>query len=216
MSPTIAFERMLLVVAIALATSSLAHAQANCDCSCESYAALQDMAEQMQAQSASGQPRQLPPELMQMSMCAQTCAQTWAQCAMGKTPRPQAAAGQEAIDQERRIHEAQADARRQETHGDESESDEPHADDEPVLSEDYLAGTWCSIYGGRETTQWQFNPDGSYEFGLPAGNGWAMQPGGGDLDAFRERFERVIAIGDDRFVTEHRHGRNNVFTRGPC
>lgn len=197
--------RLLLLIGAVIHTSTV-HAQSNCDCSCEAYQAMQEMVQRMQAQAQSDQPRQVPPEMMQVAMCGQPCAQQWAQCAMGREPAPQAAAGQAAIDQERRIHEAQAA----------NDEDRSHGDASPELTEDYLAGAWCSIYGGQETTQWQFHADGSYEIGMPAGNGWSMQPRGANLAAFQQRFERLVAMDKDRFVTEGRHGRLNVFNRGPC
>lgn len=177
----------------------------DCDCSCEAYERMLTYAEQAREAAESGGQPQFPAELMTMQQCAGKCAMQWAQCASPDTDfsamNDRAAATSEAA--------RQRDAEREPDPGIEKDR----------LTADYLAGTWCSVYGGQETTQWQFDDRGSYRIGVPAGQGYAMQPQTRSLEEFHGRFDRLLAMESDDFTTEHGTGRttrNNVFTRGPC
>lgn len=221
----LALPGILLAVAPMLA-STPAGAQ-NCTCTCEQYDTLQSAIEDMRRASEQDSPGRMPPEVMQLSMCAGQCAMRWAQCAdpsitdediervermQQQMNSPEARAARERAMQDAMRHREEREAERQRR---------AQAEADPGLPKDrltagYLQGMWCSVYGGQERTQWRFHADGSYEVGLPAGRGWAMQPSGDDLGEFRGRFEKLISVDGDGFVTEHRHGRQNVFTRGPC
>lgn len=176
-----------------------------CDCSCEAYQRMLTYAEEARAAAESGGQPEFPAELMSMQQCAGDCAMQWAQCASPDTDfsaiNDRAAAANEAA-RER--------------------NPEPEPDPgipRDRLTADYLAGAWCSVYGGQETTQWQFNDQGNYRIGVPAGQGYAMQPQTRSLEEFHGRFDRLVAMEPDGFTTEHRAGRvvrKNVFTRGPC
>jgi hypothetical protein len=186
--------------------SAPVHGQgAECDCSCEAYQRMLTYAEEARAAADSGGQPEFPAELMAMQQCAGQCAMQWAQCASPDTDfsamNDRAAAASSA-----------------------ARDRDPEPESEPGiekgrLTADYLAGTWCSVYGGQETTQWQFDDDGSYRIGLPAGQGYAMQPQTRSLKEFHDRFDRLVAMESDGFTTEHGTGRvvrDNVFTRGPC
>ncbi|MGK7294198.1 MAG: hypothetical protein ACNS61_00045 [Candidatus Wenzhouxiangella sp. M2_3B_020] len=214
---------LLLVATIAMPASAQ-----NCDCSCESYKRLQQVMEEYEQQQDSGDARSVPPELMQMGMCAGQCAMKWAQCEnpdmdlSGMQQAQQRAleraeqqggsdySGDDAIARERAIHERSIGET--EKNLDKAKAGLP----KDQLSGDYLEGIWCSVYGGQETTQWEFTGDGDYRIGVPAGRGFAMQPDVRDLDNFHGRFETLLERQRDTFTTQHRHGRKNVFTRGPC
>lgn len=200
-----------------------AHAQ-ECDCSCESYVELRQVMEEFEARGNGGQTRSIPPELMQMSMCAGQCTMPWAQCenpdidldrmrAAQQRAQQQGGShysGDEAIARERAIHERSI--------GETEKNLEKEAAGLPKeqLGGDYLEGTWCSVYGGQETTQWEFAGDGDYRIGVPAGRGYAMQPDVRDLEHFHGGFETLLERQHGTFTTQDRHGRKNVFTRGPC
>lgn len=213
-------------VAVMLFTLAASHAVAQsseCNCSCEGYSKLMQIVEEFEAQQESGQPQSIPPELMQMSICGGQCAMQWAQCQnpdldLSEIQRAHGAAqqkrneysGDDAIARERAINERSI-----------GETEKNLQTDKTSLPGDrlttaYLKGMWCSVYGGQEKAQWRFDSSGSYEVGLPAGNGWAMQKSGDSIGEFHERFEKLIDFQADTFTTEHRHGRKNVFTRGPC
>lgn len=192
-----------------------------CDCSCGAYTKLMQTVKEFEDQQDSDTPQSIPPEMMQMSMCAGQCAMKWAQCQnpdldMSSMQDAQKRAmqahdrdsGEDAIARERGIHERAI--------GETEKNAEATGLSKDQLTGDYLQGTWCSVYGGQERTQWNFQRDGGYQIGMPAGDGWAMQRGGDNLDHYRDRFEKLIAMDDDSFVTEHRHGRKNVFQRGAC
>jgi hypothetical protein len=197
----------------------------DCDCSCESYQQLRQVAEQYQQNRDAGNARSVPPELMQMSMCAGQCAMQWAQCEnpdmdMGAMQRAQeramerarqggaytgdAASDGEPAMQERAIGETEKNMR--------ADAGLP----KERLTNDYLEGTWCSVYGGQEVTQWRFHADGRYEIGVAAGRGWQMHNSGDSIGEYHERFDKLVEFEPDAFTTEHRGGRKNVFTRGPC
>ena len=213
-----------LVALTILATSPVA-AQ-SCDCDCESYAAVKAAAEKYKQQDA-GEPASIPPEIMQMSQCAGQCAMAWAQCEnpdmdlSGMREAQQRAlrqaqqggddySGDNAIARERAINERSIGETEKNLQPDET------AVPRERLTAEYLEGMWCSVYGGQEKAQWRFHANGSYEVGLPAGRGWAMQPSGDSLDEYHERFERLVEMQPDGFTTEHGSGRRNVFTRGRC
>jgi len=84
------------------------------------------------------------------------------------------------------------------------------------LTADYLSGTWCSVYGGQEVTQWEFEPNGDHRIGFPSGSRMAMRAEVHPLDSFHDRYETLIERDTDTFTTRHKHGRDNVFTRGAC
>ncbi|MGD8808704.1 MAG: hypothetical protein PVG24_03810, partial [Gammaproteobacteria bacterium] len=139
----------------------------------------------------------------QMSMCAGQCVRSWSQCADPNAAdifdRAESVTAQQRASQE--------------------ESNDPGLPKEQ-LTPSYLEGTWCSVYGGQEVTQWRFQADGSYQVGMPAGNGFTFA--GIDprsLENFRDRFDRLVEFEPDTFTTEHvnqRVSRENVFTRGAC
>ena len=211
---------------------SPANAQASgCDCSCESYTKLRQIMEEFEAQQDSEMPQRVPPEMMQMSMCAGQCAMQWAQCENPdvdfsgmqesqkralqqalQQPRQGGGdySGDNAIARERAINERSI--------GETEKNLQADANTLPKnqLSGDYLKGTWCSVYGGQETTQWEFTETGDYRIGVPAGRGYAMQPGVNDLGHFKNRFETLLERDSDTFTTLHEHGRKNVYSRGAC
>lgn len=223
-----AFTAAVLTGLITSPASTPAVAQTSgCDCSCASYTKLRQIMEEFEARQDSETPQSIPPEMMQMSMCAGQCAMKWAQCenpnvdfggmqeAQKRALQPSRQggsdySGNDAIARERAINERRI--------GETEKNLEADAAGLPAerLTDDYLEGTWCSVYGGQEKAQWHFDSSGSYEIGLPAGNGWAMQKSGDSIDEFQDRFEKLIDFQRDSFTTEHRHGRKNVFTRGPC
>jgi len=221
------FQSALIVVLASLASSGVAAQASGCDCSCASYDRLQQVMEEYEEQDASGGARSIPPELMQMGMCAGQCAMQWAQC---ENPDIDMGAMQEA--QQRALQRAQQDgnaysgdaaiarerAINEQSIGETEKNLQSDADTIPreQLTGDYLEGTWCSVYGGQETTQWEFTDSGDYRIGVPAGRGYAMQPNVNDLAHFRNRFETLLERQPDTFTTEHTHGRKNVYTRGAC
>lgn len=178
---------------------------ADCDCSCEAYQRLLNYAEKARAAAESGGQPKFPAELMTMQQCAGNCAMQWAQCSSPDTDF--SAMNDRAAAANRAARER-----------------EPEPEPDPGiprdrLTADYLAGIWCSVYGGQETTQWQFDDQGNYRIGVPAGQGYAMQPQTRSLEEFQGRFDRLVVMESDGFTTEHQAGRlarNNVFTRGPC
>lgn len=195
----------------------------DCDCSCESYTRLMQVVETYEKRQKSGEPQGIPPEMMQMGICGGQCAMQWARCqnpdadlsGMEKALQQSQQGGRDhsgddAIARERAINERSI--------GETEKNLEADATYLPAerLNGDYLDGTWCSVYGGQETTQWEFTGEGEYRLGIPAGRGYAMQPEIRDLEHFRDRFEHLIEQQRNTFTTEHRHGRKNVFTRGPC
>jgi len=216
---------MLAAAAFALALPASAQ---ECDCTCESYAALKAAAERFEQQQDAGESPGIPAEIMQMSQCAGQCAMAWAQCQnadmdlRGMREAQQRAlqrsqqggdndySGDAAIARERAINERRIGETEKNLQPDEA------ALPKERLSAEYLEGMWCSIYGGQEKAQWRFHANGSYEVGLPAGRGWAMQPSGDSVAEYHERFEQLVAFGPDGFTTEHDNGRKNVFTRGAC
>lgn len=218
----------LLTVLMAILASAPAIAQtSSCDCSCESYTKLMAIMEEFQDRQDSGTPQGIPPEIMQMSMCAGNCAMKWAQCqnpdldlsgmqeaqkrALQRSQQSGSEySGDDAIARERAINEQSI--------GETEKNLEPDSTALPKdrLTTAYLHGMWCSVYGGQEKAQWRFDTSGSYEIGLSAGRGWAMQKSGDNIGEFRDRFEKLVEFDADAFTTEHRHGRKNVFTRGPC
>lgn len=214
------------IVALLLITMAAGHAAAQsseCTCSCDNYTKLMQVVEEFEAQQKSGQPQGIPPELMQMSMCAGQCAMQWAQCQNPDLDLGEIQRARDAAQLERNEYSGDAAIARERSIGERSigETEKNLQPDATRRSGDrlttaYLKGMWCSVYGGQEKAQWRFDGNGSYEVGLPAGNGWAMQKSGDSIGEFRERFERLIDLQADTFTTEHRHGRRNVFTRGPC
>lgn len=223
---SILFFSIVLLLAASIAGPASAQ---NCDCSCDSYKRLQQVMEEYDQQQDSGDARSVPPELMQMGMCAGQCAMKWAQCenpdmdlsgmqqaqqrALQRAQQQQGGSdysGDAAIARERAIHERSIGET--EKNLDEEKTGLP----KDQLDGDYLEGIWCSVYGGQETTQWEFTADGDYRIGVPAGRGFAMQPEVRDLENFHGRFETLLERQRDTFTTQHRHGRKNVFTRGPC
>jgi len=228
-APFVAAVLIGLVTSQAFAPAiSPAIAQASgCDCSCESYTRLRQIMEEFKAQQDAGEPASIPPEIMQMSQCAGQCAMAWAQCEnpdmdlSGMREAQQRAlrqaqqggddySGDNAIARERAINERSIGETEKNLQPDET------AVPRERLTAEYLEGMWCSVYGGQEKAQWRFHANGSYEVGLPAGRGWAMQPSGDSLDEYHERFERLVEMQPDGFTTEHGSGRRNVFTRGRC
>lgn len=99
---------------------------------------------------------------------------------------------------------------------DASRTDTPSGLSKDQLNPAYLQGIWCSVYGGQETTEWLFHEDGSYQIGVPAGGGYALQPDVRTLQQFHDRFEQLTELEPDTFTTLHKHGRKNVFKRGSC
>ncbi len=82
------------------------------------------------------------------------------------------------------------------------------------LTPEYLAGEWCSVYGGQERSRYVFAEDGSYRAGL-AGYGYELDAEG-TIGSLLEDF-RVIDVERDRFVLNRRGvNRQNIFVRGPC
>ena len=75
------------------------------------------------------------------------------------------------------------------------------------LTADYLSGTWCSVYGGQEVTQWEFEPNGDHRIGFPSGSRMAMRGEVHPLDSFHDRYETLIERDTDTFTTRHKHGR---------
>lgn len=223
-----AFTAAFLIGSMTCLASTPAIAQTSgCDCSCASYTKLRQIMEEFEARQDSETPQSIPPEMMQMSMCAGQCAMKWAQCEnpdvdfSGMQEAQKRAlqrsqqgggdySGNDAIARERAINERSI--------GETEKNLQPDTAGLPQdrLTTAYLRGMWCSVYGGQEKAQWRFDDNGSYEIGLPAGRGWAMQKSGDSIDEFRDRFEKLVEFQADTFTTEHRHGRKNVFTRGPC
>lgn len=96
------------------------------------------------------------------------------------------------------------------------DADEPAGEDLAALTIDYLQGRWCAVSTSTgETGPYVFNPDGSYQVGIRAGDDYSMRPGGADLDAFRSVFHRLDQKAPDRFVV-YRHSYRTEFTRGEC
>lgn len=98
---------------------------------------------------------------------------------------------------------------------------EPGEEQVEALSKDlltprYLQGTWCGIYGGQEPTEYRFNADGSYQIGIPAGGGFALQPGVQDLEHFRNRIGVLLEFEADTFTSQGEHGRKFEFERRAC
>lgn len=83
------------------------------------------------------------------------------------------------------------------------------------LTAEYLAGKWCGVTGQQERGPWVFSANGSYQVGIPAGNGYTMRPGGDSIDHFHNRFDRLESRTADRFVV-YRFDRESVFQRGTC
>lgn len=218
----------------------MSHAAAQeCDCSCERYDKLrqvmqqyeQQYEQQSQQQEKAGDARGIPPEMMQMGMCAGQCAMAWAQCEnpdmdlsgmaqaqqqaqQGRQQTDDEYSGDHAIARERAINQRRIQRQIGETEKNLQGNSNTLPKDQ--LTGDYLNGMWCSVYGGQETTQWAFTEDGDYRIGVPAGGDFAMQPKVRDLSHFRDRFEVLLERQPDTFTTLHRHGRKNVFTRGAC
>lgn len=94
-------------------------------------------------------------------------------------------------------------------------ADEPAGADLADFTIDYLEGRWCGVSSTGETGPWLFHPDGSYEIGVRAGDGYSMRPAGSNLDAFRRQFHRVELQEPERFVV-YRHSYRTEFTRGSC
>lgn len=213
---------ILAFMLITLAASHAAAQSSECSCSCESYTKLMQVAEEFKAQQESGKAQSIPPELMQMSMCSGQCAMKWAQCQNPDLDLGEIQRAQDAAQLERNEHSGDAIARERAINERSiGETEKNLQTDKTSLPRDrlttaYLKGMWCSVYGGQEKAQWRFDGSGSYEVGLPAGNGWAMQKSGDSIGEFQERFEKLIDFQADTFTTEHRHGRKNVFTRGAC
>ena len=223
--PSIAMRSAVLAFTLLLpAAAALAQ---QCDCSCESYDRLQQVMEEYERREDAGEARSIPPEMMQMAMCAGQCAMKWAQCenpdvdlsgmeeaqkrALQRSQQGRSDySGDAAIARERAIHERSIGET--EKNLDETKAGLP----KERLTGDYLEGMWCSVYGGQETTQWVFTDDGEYRIGVPAGRGYAMQREVRNLADFRDRFETLLEVEPDSFTTRHEHGRKNVFTRGPC
>ena len=207
----------VFIVVLTCAWVVSAQAQ-SCDCSCESFTRLTSKVQEFKAAQDAGQPQPIPPELMTMGQCASQCAMEWAQCADPaldtdrlKRARESAqdynadnAAGRERAIDERSIGETEKNLQ-----GNPGLARE-------LLTAAYLKGTWCSLYGGQESTLWQFDANGNYRIGIPAGSGFALQPNEYDLENFNSRFEKLLEHGEDTFTTVHEHGRKNVFKRGPC
>lgn len=81
------------------------------------------------------------------------------------------------------------------------------------LTRDYLEGCWLSVDGER--AQLRINADGSYDVGLPAGSGFAMQRTGSSIEEFRSRYLGLVEKSEDRFVVRNQH-RNLTYRRNPC
>lgn len=219
---TVAATTLLAWIA-GFAISPAVAQSSGCDCSCGAYTKLMQTVKEFEEQQDSATPQSIPPEMMQMSMCAGQCAMKWAQCqnpdldmsgmqaAQQRAPQSDGGySGDDAIARERAIHERAIG---------ETEKNSPSKAaglSKDQLTGDYLQGTWCSVYGGQETTQWQFDANGGYRIGVPAGRGYAMQPQVKGLDHFKGRFETLLEQDRNAFTTVHEHGRKNVFTRGAC
>lgn len=198
----------LAVLALVVLVSAAGVSAQDCDCSCEGYAGMMAAVEEFRKQQDAGTSPGIPPEMMQMSQCAGQCAMAWAQCANPDLDVEAMQRGMQGAEDGSATRRGTSPA---EPPG-ESESGLPKS----RLSGDYLEGTWCSVYGGQETTQWVFTDAGDYRLGVPAGNGYALQPEVRDLEHFKRRFERLVEHQSETFTTMHVHGRKNVFTRGPC
>lgn len=110
------------------------------------------------------------------------------------------------------------------TYGTNPANASPTARPQPAQSEDlpmteltteYLAGRWCGVTGKQERGPWVFSPEGSYQVGIAAGDGYTMRPGGNSLEHFHNRFDRLESRTADRFVV-YRFDRESVFQRGAC
>lgn len=80
------------------------------------------------------------------------------------------------------------------------------------LTLDYLEGCWSP---SREAAQIRINADGSYDVGTPAGSGYAMTRMGDSIQQFRERFDGLVSLSDNRFVVTDR-SRETTYERGEC
>ena len=85
-----------------------------------------------------------------------------------------------------------------------------------MLTPTYLQGTWCGIYGGQEPTEYRFHADGSYQIGVPAGGGFALQPEVQSLEHFRDRIGVLTEVEANTFASQGEHGRNYEFERRAC
>lgn len=176
-------------------------AEESCDCSCEAYTRMMELVDEVRAAAESGNFQKTPAEFQQLSACAGECARQWAQCA-----NPEA---EDVFRKADSVTEQQANPEKQESSGLPKDQ----------LTPAYLEGIWCSVYGGQEVTQWQFYEDGSYQVGIPAGNGFTFAGvGPKSLEEFHGRFEKLIKLEPDTFSTQHSDSvkRKNVFTRGKC
>lgn len=199
-----ALQPRLAVLALIVLVSAARVSAQDCDCSCDGYAGMMAAVEEFRKQQDAGASPGIPPEMMQMSQCAGQCAMAWAQCANPDLDAESLRRGMPAAESPPMTPPGGA---------------APKVDHElpkSMLTGEYLEGMWCSIYGGQETTQWVFTDAGDYRLGLPAGNGYALQPEVRDLEHFKQRFERLVEHQPETFTTMHVHGRKNVFTRGPC
>ena len=178
-----------------LLVNHAAHAQPQCDCSCAAYERMQETMAQAKEAMQRGDHAALA-AIAQASACSGQCAARWSAC------------GNQANEGSR----MGSAARDPSTAGDKLVPKQ-------ALTPAYLEGTWCSVYGGQETTQWVFDADGGYRIGVPADSGYAMQGSVRPLSRFLERFDNLLEKRADAFTTEHLAGRvsrNNEFTRGPC
>lgn len=186
----------VVILALVAADSLVKVQAAECDCSCQGYSEMLHVMEEARLVAESGNYEAMPDEAARVMACAGTCSQQWAQC--GGTSRDVS-------------HFRQSDA--PSVPGAEDLTGEPLQDD---LTADYLSGTWCSVYGGQEVTQWEFEPNGDHRIGFPSGSRMAMRAEIHPVESFHERYETLIDRDANTFTTRHKHGRDNVFTRGAC
>lgn len=179
---------IVAVLLVAMTQSGPLAAQGSCDCSCEAFAKTKKALKQYSATGDSANIANMPPETMQMMRCSGVCTPQWQNC----------------------------EGPKEDSKGRSQASAPPAGLPKEQLAPDYLEGTWCSVYGGQETTEWLFHADGSYQIGVPAGGDYAIQPNVQSLEQFRNRFERLIEFNPNTFTTLHQHGRKNVFERGDC
>lgn len=199
---------LLVVMAAGLATTGQA---AECDCSCDGYAELRQVTQDARAAAGSDGRATMPADAIRATQCLSICGPQWSQCSKvgGDTTRPDTAAG--------RGNDAATNAAdKRDPHATTGPGKAPRELSRDRLTTDYLAGTWCSVYGGQEVTQWQFQPNGDHRIGFPAGGGMAMRPELQRIEAFHQRYEALLELEPDSFTTRYKHGRYNVFTRGPC
>ncbi len=184
---------LLAVIALDSMTAGFA---AECDCSCQGYSDMLHVMEEARLVAESGNYEAMPDDAIRVMECAGSCSQQWVGC--GETTRDVSHFTQPGSASNPVADEV---------------AGEPSQDD---LTADYLTGTWCSVYGGQEVTQWEFESNGDHRIGFPSGSRMAMRAEVHPLVGFHDRYETLIDLDTNTFTTRHRHGRDNVFTRGAC